>query len=228
MKKVLGIAFVAALVVGGVTLANSAEAAGISGEWGPGNTYDDMSWWGNTGATPEPYPDPKGRSGYWWWPTAPASNTGDAELWGNRGIVYHTPWEKPQPKEEVPPPPAPEQPQVEQRVPIENRVLFDFDKSTIKPEAKPVLDNLVSELKEFPQDTVVVEGHTCNIGTDEYNEGLSDRRANAVVDYLVSNGIDRSRITAVGYGEAQPAVPNDSPANRALNRRAYFKTTVVQ
>ena len=215
MKKLIATMTIAAVAI--VALTTSTGAAALK--------FDDMSWWGNTGATPEPYPDPKGRSGYWWWPTEPASNAGDAELWGNRGVVYHTPWEKPMPPK--PPAPPEETPEVISRKPVENTVLFDFDKSTIKPEASTTLDSIVSELKEFSKDTIVVEGHTCNIGTDAYNQGLSERRANAVVQYLTNAGIDASRIKSQGLGETSPAVPNDSPANRALNRRAYFKTTVV-
>lgn len=217
MKKLIATAIIAAVAL--VAFTTSPGAAALK--------FDDMSWWGNSGATPEPYPDPKGRSGYWWWPTDPASNAGDAELWGNRGVVYHSPWEKPAPP--APPMDPPKAtPTVEARKPVENTVLFDFDKSTIKAEAKPVLDAIVGELKEFGSDTIVVEGHTCNIGTDQYNQGLSERRANAVVNYLTSAGIAQSRIMSKGLGESTPAVPNDSPANRAKNRRAYFKTTVVQ
>lgn len=217
MKQLIATSLIAAVALAAFTTSPGAFAL----------KFDDMSWWGNTGATPDPYPDPKGRSGYWWWPTEPASNAGDAELWGNRGVVYHSPWEKPAPP--PPPPPPPEQkPMVESRKPVENTVLFDFDKSVIKPEAKPVLDAIVGELKEFPNDTIVVEGHTCNIGTDQYNQGLSERRAAAVVKYLTDAGIAASRVSSKGYGESQPAVPNDTPASRAKNRRAYFKTTVVQ
>lgn len=223
MKKLLGALLVAAVAVSGFTVSGSAMAGQMT------NKFDDMSWWGNTGATPEPYPDPKGRSGYWWWPTEPASNANDSEAWGNRGVVYYCCWEKPQPPAQVPTPTPPvADTGVKARMPVSNTVLFDFDKSTLKPEGKATLDQIVAELKQFPQDTVMVEGHTCNIGTDVYNQGLSERRAAAVVQYLTSQGIDASRISSAGYGETRPAVENSSPANRALNRRAYFITSVVQ
>lgn len=222
MKKLIGALLVAAVAVSGLTLSGSAQAGQMT------NKFDDMSWWGNTGATPDPVADPKGRSGYWWWPTEAASNVNDSEAWGNRGVVYYCCWEKPV-VETVAPPMAPEGPtKVVARAPISNTVLFDFDKSVLKPEGKAALDTIVSELKQFPKDTVMVEGHTCNIGTDVYNQGLSERRAKAVVDYLVSQGIEPGRISSVGYGETKPAVPNDTPANRALNRRAYFITNVSQ
>jgi outer membrane protein OmpA-like peptidoglycan-associated protein len=186
---------------------------------------DDMTWWGNTGATPEPVADPKGRQGYWWWPTVPASNAGDSELWGNRGIVYYI-WAKeevvvtpPRPPQDPPPPPV-------IRTPVESTVLFEFDKATLSPEGRAALNEVVADLKNFPEDTVTVEGHTDSTGSDAYNMALSERRAMAVVNYLVSQGIDRSRITAEWFGESRPAVPNDTPANRKLNRRVYFKTMV--
>jgi outer membrane protein OmpA-like peptidoglycan-associated protein len=213
MKKLIALALIASL-------------AGIGGTAEAAKCWDDMSWWGNTGATPEPQPDSKGRSGYWWWPTAPASNAGDTELWGNRGIVYHK-WEKPveevvivdEPEDVVVKPPV--------RTAIKlNNVLFDFDKSTLKPEGKAEIDKLVAWMKKYPQDTVLIEGHTCNVGTDEYNMGLGERRANSVKTYMTEQGIAVGRIATKSFGESQPAVPNDSPANRKLNRRAVFKITM--
>ena len=95
MKRIVALALIAAL-------------CGFGGNAQAAKQWDDMSWWGNTGATPEPTADTKGRSGYWWWPLEPASNVDDGELWGNRGIVYHSPWEKPmaEPQVVTPPPPA--------------------------------------------------------------------------------------------------------------------------
>lgn len=216
MKRVIALALIAALCGFGGT----AEAAKM---------WDDMSWWGNTGATPEPQPDSKGRSGYWWWPTEPASNANDGELWGNRGIVYHA-WEKPAPpKQEPAPAPAPEpQPEPKRTAIVLNNVLFDFDKSTLRPEGKAEIDKLIAEMKKFGNDTVVVIGHTCNIGTEQYNMGLGQRRADAVANYMKANGIDAGRISTKSMGETQPAVPNDSPANRELNRRAEFEITLGQ
>ena len=96
---------------------------------------------------------------------------------------------------------------------------FDFDKANIKPEAAPVLDAAVEVLKENPDVKVRVGGHTDGIGTDAYNQGLSERRAKAVRDYLVAHGIDASRLTAVGFGKTQPVADNKTKDGRAQNRR---------
>lgn len=213
-----------------VALALIAAVCGFGGKAEAAKHWDDMSWWGNTGATPAPTADTKGRSGYWWWPVEPASNANDGELWGNRGIVYHTyaPAEPMKPTETVTPPPAQETQKTPERVAVVlNNVLFDFDKSTLKPEGKAEIDKLVAEMGKFPKDTVVVVGHTDSVGTDAYNMALGQRRADAVVAYMKAAGIDAARVGSKSMGESQPAVPNDSAANRALNRRAVFEITMV-
>ncbi|MFN8627242.1 MAG: OmpA family protein [Candidatus Binatia bacterium] len=98
-------------------------------------------------------------------------------------------------------------------------VHFDFDKATLKAEAKPILDEAVRVLKQEGSVDIVVEGHTDSVGTEQYNLGLSRRRAETVRTYLVDHGIARSRITAEGLGEAKPVASNDSADGRAQNRR---------
>ena len=220
MKQFLALTLIAALVA----VCGPAQAAKV---------WDDMSWWGNTGATPEPQPESGtcpvqvGRSGYWWWPTEAASNANDGELWGNRGIVYHA-WEKPAAEVEKPKEPEKQEPVVIHPVPVYNNVLFDFDKAVLKPEGKAVVDQVAADLKKWGKDTIVIEGHTCDIGSDAYNMGLGQRRADAVKRALVESGIAEARITTKSLGETQPAVANDSAANRKLNRRAVFVTTVAE
>jgi outer membrane protein OmpA-like peptidoglycan-associated protein len=195
---------------------------GVCGSAQAAKVWDDMSWWGNTGATPAPVADSKGRSGYWWWPTEAASNAGDTELWGNRGIVYHA-WEQPAVPEPVAPPV--EVPTAAVRTAIlMNNVLFDFDKAVLKPEGKAEVDRLVAEMNKYPTDSVTVVGHTCNVGTEAYNMGLGQRRSDAVKAYLVASGIAAERITSVSKGESEPAVPNmgKNSENNKLNRRAEF------
>lgn len=118
-----------------------------------------------------------------------------------------------------PPPPAPEPPAEGTKIETLEGALFDFDKATLKPAALEKLGHAHQVLMEHPGVKLSVEGHTDSVGTDAYNEKLSERRAQAVVDYLVSSGIDAGRLTAVGYGEGRPVASNDTAEGRAQNRR---------
>ena len=100
---------------------------------------------------------------------------------------------------------------------------FDFDKSDIKPEFVPVLDEAVEILKERPDIKVIIEGHTDWTGTEKYNQGLSERRAASVCNYLVEQGISQNNLETVGYGEADPVADNHTPEGQSMNRRVVFK-----
>jgi OOP family OmpA-OmpF porin len=104
-----------------------------------------------------------------------------------------------------------------------NNVFFDYDKSNLKPESYPDLDRLVELLNSIPEFTVEIAGHTDYIGSDEYNQDLSERRAKAVVNYLVKKGISRDRLKPIGYGKTKPVANNETDEGRALNRRVEFK-----
>ena len=110
-----------------------------------------------------------------------------------------------------------------ERTIILDNVLFDFDKTAIKPDGAKILDRLVTFLKENPDRKVDLEGHTDWIGTDKYNEGLSERRAASVKNYLVKQGVDAGRIGARGFGEAKPIADNKTQDGRAKNRRVEVK-----
>jgi peptidoglycan-associated lipoprotein len=99
-------------------------------------------------------------------------------------------------------------------------VYFDFDRYSLRPEATRVLDEAIAALKENATLRVEIEGHTCSIGTAEYNLALGDRRANAVKDYLVSRGVTADRLRTVSYGEEKPKYDNSREETRRLNRRA--------
>src|SRR5262249_30918065 len=99
-------------------------------------------------------------------------------------------------------------------------VYFDFDRYSLRPEATRVLDEAVSAMRENATLRLEIEGHTCNIGTAEYNLALGDRRANAVKDYLVSRGISADRLRTVSYGGERPKYDNSREETRRLNRRA--------
>jgi OOP family OmpA-OmpF porin len=99
-------------------------------------------------------------------------------------------------------------------------VKFAFDKSTIKDAFNSDIDDLSQVMKDYPELNVVVEGHTDSIGSDAYNDKLSQERADAVKQYMVEkNGINANRIKAVGFGEKQPIASNDTEEGRAQNRR---------
>jgi peptidoglycan-associated lipoprotein len=99
-------------------------------------------------------------------------------------------------------------------------VHFDFDRYTLRPEATRVLDEAVNAMQQDQTLRIQIEGHTCNIGTAEYNLALGDRRANAVRDYLISRGVATNRLTTVSYGEERPRHDNAREETRRLNRRA--------
>lgn len=102
-------------------------------------------------------------------------------------------------------------------------VLFDFDSATIKPEAYPLLDEVVTILEKNPEMKGEIQGHTDSIGPEAYNQQLSERRAKAVEGYLESKGIESSRLTSKGYGESQPVASNDTEEGRQENRRVRLK-----
>ncbi|MHB8137858.1 MAG: OmpA family protein [Smithellaceae bacterium] len=99
-------------------------------------------------------------------------------------------------------------------------VKFDFDKSVIKKGYYGDIDNLVSVMKQYPELAVALEGHTDWIGSDAYNQTLSQERADVVKQYMVEKGgIDPNRLKAIGYGESRPIADNKTDAGRAQNRR---------
>lgn len=124
---------------------------------------------------------------------------------------------KPAPVQE-PPKPAP----VAEKI-VLNGVQFDFDKAVVKPEYYPVLDEAANVLQKHRDKKVMIEGHTCSIGSEKYNLKLSERRAEAVKRYLVNKGIAPDRLMTKGYGESQPIADNKTKQGRKMNRRAELK-----
>ncbi|MFI1744634.1 OmpA family protein [Thalassobellus sediminis] len=98
-------------------------------------------------------------------------------------------------------------------------ILFDTGKASIKSQSEAVLADIIAILKEYPTAKFTVEGHTDSVGSEKLNQRLSDSRANAVKEYLVKNGIDAFRLSALGYGEAKPIDSNKTRKGRANNRR---------
>src|SRR5437870_6742393 len=113
-------------------------------------------------------------------------------------------------------------------VQLTNDILFDFNSAALRTESQQTLRDLATNFQRYPDETVSVEGHTDNVGSPEYNQGLSERRAYSVRDYLASQGVAPSRISAIGYGEARPKASNDTPEGRQLNRRVEIHIRATQ
>ncbi len=109
---------------------------------------------------------------------------------------------------------------------ITQQIQFEFNKATIKGDISfKILDEIVQILKDNPKINLEVQGHTDNVGSATYNANLSQSRADSVRAYLVAHGTDPGRLISKGYGLAKPLVPNNTDANRALNRRVQFIRT---
>lgn len=128
--------------------------------------------------------------------------------------VEPTPEPAPAPIVDTEPEPAPEV------VRVELDVKFDFDKSRVREESYSDIKNLADFMQQYPQTTTVVEGHTDSVGTDQYNQRLSERRAEAVRNVLVNEyGVQGNRVNSVGYGESRPVADNSTEEGRQINRR---------
>jgi len=139
---------------------------------------------------------------------------------------------KPEPPPPPPPAPAPPPPPpapkpmpapVSEKVTYAADAFFDFDKSTLKPEAKAKLDDLVAKTGGVNLEVIIAVGHTDSIGSDAYNQKLSLRRAESVKSYLVGKGVEKNRVYTEGKGEKQPVADNSTAAGRAKNRRVEIE-----
>lgn len=106
-------------------------------------------------------------------------------------------------------------------------VTFDVDSSTLKPQFRATLDQIAQSMQNYPNSLIDVYGHTDSTGSDQYNQALSQRRAQTVADYLIMRGVSGSRIRSQGYGETMPIATNDTEQGRALNRRVEIKIVPI-
>ena len=104
-----------------------------------------------------------------------------------------------------------------------NNIFFDFNKATLRPESKTELQNIIEFLQQNPNISLEISGHTDNVGSYEYNLNLSEKRAQAVVDYLIQQGISSNRLVYKGYSYTKPIASNSTEEGRQLNRRVEFK-----
>ncbi|MGI9332272.1 MAG: OmpA family protein [Gammaproteobacteria bacterium] len=114
-------------------------------------------------------------------------------------------------------------PQVGETFAIVTNVNFEFDSAVLRADARPKIDDVISGLRASPSVNVAVVGHTDAVGSAAYNQSLSEQRAASVRTYMISNGIDASRLRARGEGESRPMVSNNTAAGRAVNRRVEFE-----
>jgi outer membrane protein OmpA-like peptidoglycan-associated protein len=106
---------------------------------------------------------------------------------------------------------------------FENPILFDLDSAALKPQALSILDDVGTVLANYPDTDLLVMGHTDNSGSEQYNQQLSERRAQTVSNYLVTRGVDGKRLKHMGFGETMPVASNDTSVGRAENRRVEVK-----
>jgi OOP family OmpA-OmpF porin len=128
----------------------------------------------------------------------------------------------PAPAPKPAPAPAPA-PAVASKVTYAADAFFDFDKAVLKPEGKAKLDDLVGKVKGINLEVIIAVGHTDSVGTDAYNQKLSIKRSEAVKAYLVSKGIEKSRVYTEGKGEKQPVADNKTKEGRSKNRRVEIE-----
>ena len=106
-------------------------------------------------------------------------------------------------------------------------ITFDFDSYAIKPQFRATLDEVARTLNAYPSTMIDVLGHTDSVGSDAYNQRLSEQRAQSVANYLTSRGVNPARIATRGYGETMPIADNATEAGRAANRRVEIKVVPV-
>jgi outer membrane protein OmpA-like peptidoglycan-associated protein len=132
------------------------------------------------------------------------------------------------PEPEPAPPPMPEPPPPPPVEPVKEKIVlrgvnFDFDHAEIRGDAAVILDEAVEILNRNPDRQVVIEGHTDWTGPEEYNQELSQSRAEAVKKYMIEKGVEETRLSTAGFGETQPIAPNDTRDGRDRNRRVEMK-----
>ena len=106
---------------------------------------------------------------------------------------------------------------------FQNPILFETNSSVLKSEAQALLDDVAAVLQKYPETDVLVKGHTDNTGSEGHNQQLSERRSQAVKNYLVTRGVTVARLQALGFGESMPVTSNTSADGRAQNRRVEMQ-----
>ena len=206
MKRIL--MPLAAFAVAAIAMPSSALAQSKQGYWTE-PAGGDAVWRNGTGLC--------WRAGYW--TPAMAIVECDPDLVPKPAAPAAAPPPPPPPPgKPAPAAPKPAPKPVAEKVTLAADVLFDFDKSVLKPEGKAKLDDLAGKVKAINLEVVIAIGHTDSIGSDAYNQKLSVRRAESVKAYLVSKGVEPNRIYTEGKGEKQPVASNKTKEGRQKNR----------
>lgn len=107
-------------------------------------------------------------------------------------------------------------------------ILFDYNSAALRPASRTTLNELAENFSKYPDNEVIVEGHTDSTGSDAYNQKLSEQRAGNVADYLIDRGVPNRKVIVYGYGESQPKATNDTAEGRQLNRRVEIHIRAPQ
>ncbi len=211
-------------------LKSLALALSLVGFAAAASAHDSGNWQSSAGEVWKNTPGECWRTGFWTpanaLPGCDGAITEKPKAMVKPDPVMPTPEIAPAPAPAAAPAPAPAPAPaaaVSSKVTYAADAFFDFDKSVIKPEGKAKLDDLADKVKAINLEVIIAVGHTDSVGSDAYNQKLSLRRSQAVKAYLVSKGIDKTRIYTEGKGEKQPVADNKTKEGRAKNRRVEIE-----
>ncbi len=184
-----------------------------------------FTWW-PTDAKPAPVKD-EVSGGYWWWPTQPGSV---GPLWGNRGYIYVYKIIYDYKSEELPPPKPEElRPSLLIKKIIKNvKIYFDYNKSFVREDAVPILKEAVGKMNRNPEADILITGNCDLRGSEAYNEKLGRRRAEAVKQFMIGQGIPEERIRIVSRGKLDAIAPVTDLIGMQKDRNAQFMVAEVE
>lgn len=191
------------------------------------NLQERFQWWGTSGAQPAPVRD-SDRGGYWWMPKGPGPES--PKIWGNRGYIYVYKIIFDYQEEELPAPkPQEMRPSLLIKKIIKNvKIYFDYDKSDIREDARPVLENAVGLMKTNREASILITGN-CDIrGTEQYNDKLGKKRGQSVKQYMLDNGVPAERIKIISRGKLDAIAPVTDLVGMAKDRNAQFMIAQVE
>ena len=209
----------------GIPLSSYAERSGCAEE--KKSEIEDLQkrfeWW-PTDAKPAPVKDNRG--GYWWWPTMPGKTT----PWGNRGYIYLNKIIFDYKEEELPPPQPQElRPSLLIKKIIKNvKIYFDFDSAHLRADARSILEKAAKTLKKYPEADILITGNCDTRGAEAYNLKLGKRRAEAVKQFMLDEGIPQERIRIVSRGKLDAVAPVTDLVGMQRDRNAQFMIAEVE